>query len=199
MSERIEVDGAKPADSGRVTEDVVELAVRIHDREEAAQKGEPDPWAEEFPEPYRSERMTAMRLALEAALAAQGHGEVAEWQFQGRDGEWRGFTNDRHRFNTERDGTWPIRALYTRPAAPSTPAENAGVPDADIFWNPYNIEEGYSSIESALQDATEAGHEGVLAIQCATRLPDMRVIPIIDQHGTVTGYKDAPSAPESNT
>lgn len=61
--------GAQPTDSARVTEDVVELAVRIHDREDAAQKGEPDPWSEEFPEPYRSERMTAMRLALGALPA----------------------------------------------------------------------------------------------------------------------------------
>jgi hypothetical protein len=46
-------------------------AVRAHDREEATQKGEPDPWAEDFPEPYRSERLTAMRCAFNAAAPSQ--------------------------------------------------------------------------------------------------------------------------------
>lgn len=50
-----------------VDDAAIEHAVRAHDREDAGQKGEPDPWADEFPEPYRSERMTAMRLAFKAA------------------------------------------------------------------------------------------------------------------------------------
>lgn len=62
--------GQPPAQPASVPDDAIERAVRAHDREDAAQKGEPDPWADEFPEPYRSERMTAMRLALEAAQPA---------------------------------------------------------------------------------------------------------------------------------
>lgn len=55
---------------GGITDEVVRRAVRVHDIEDAAQKGEPDPWDEEFPEPYYSERTTAMRLALESAATA---------------------------------------------------------------------------------------------------------------------------------
>ena len=38
------------------------------------------------------------------------------WQYQGRDGEWKNFTDEKHRKATEEDGSWPIRALYTHPA-----------------------------------------------------------------------------------
>nr|WP_279153333.1 Lar family restriction alleviation protein [Pseudomonas mosselii] len=47
------------------------------------------------------------------ARAEQHQGEPAAYQFQGRDGKWYGFTNERHYQNTLADGTWPIRPLYT--------------------------------------------------------------------------------------
>ncbi|WP_158216138.1 Lar family restriction alleviation protein [Pseudomonas sp. DrBHI1] len=50
------------------------------------------------------------------ARAEQHQGEPAAYQFQGRDGKWYGFTNERHYQNTLADGTWPIRPLYTHPA-----------------------------------------------------------------------------------
>ena len=34
---------------------------------------------------------------------------------------WRPFINEEHCKNTIEDGTWPVRALYTRPASAFTP------------------------------------------------------------------------------
>ena len=36
-------------------------------------------------------------------------------QYQSRTGEWRDFVDERHRRNTIKDGTWPIRDLYPHP------------------------------------------------------------------------------------
>ena len=58
-----------------------------------------------------------MNKANNNILDAEGDGvAVAAWQFQGRDGTWHEFMNEKHRLATEADGTWPIRALYTHPA-----------------------------------------------------------------------------------
>ena len=38
-------------------------------------------------------------------------------EFQGRDGAWRPFIDQRHYENTVVDGTWPVRALYALPGA----------------------------------------------------------------------------------
>lgn len=73
MRERDRMWQARLASTGSALDEAAILrAVRAHDREDAAQKGEPDPWADDFPEPYYSERMTSMRLALEAAGASTG-------------------------------------------------------------------------------------------------------------------------------
>jgi len=53
---------------------------------------------------------------IAAQPAEQHQGEPVAYQFQGRDGKWYGFTNERHYQNTLTDGTWPIRPLYTHPA-----------------------------------------------------------------------------------
>lgn len=50
-----------------LAEEVLDRMIRAHDREEAAQRGEPDPWADDFPEEMKAERMAAMRVAVEAA------------------------------------------------------------------------------------------------------------------------------------
>lgn len=57
--------------------------------------------------------------AIEARVAgkpAQHQGEPVAYQFQARDGTWRGFQSQNHYINTVEDGTWPIRPLYTHPA-----------------------------------------------------------------------------------
>jgi hypothetical protein len=46
-------------------------------------------------------------------------------EFQGRDGRWHQFLNDEHYENTVKDGTWPVRFLYTHPAAPAPAALTA--------------------------------------------------------------------------
>lgn len=63
-----------------ISDEAVEAAARAHDAEDAAQRGEPDPWdleGDDFNE-FRADRMSAMRAALEAALphliASQGCG-----------------------------------------------------------------------------------------------------------------------------
>jgi hypothetical protein len=109
-----------------VTDAMVELAVRAHDREEAGQKGEPDPWEEEFPEPYRSERMTAMRLAITAALAAQGQGDRDAYEGARHDLlDWK-----RRALSAES----VLRSLGYRGIIPTeAPASPAGVPDGNTL------------------------------------------------------------------
>lgn len=55
--------------------------------------------------------------ALLAGVSAPAGETPAAWQFQDRDGVWCFFMNERHRQETIKDGTWPIRALYTAPVA----------------------------------------------------------------------------------
>lgn len=53
-----------------ISDEAVEAAARAHDAEDAAQRGEPDPWdmeGDDFNE-FRADRMSAIRAALEAAL-----------------------------------------------------------------------------------------------------------------------------------
>jgi hypothetical protein len=45
-------------------------------------------------------------------------------QYQGRDGVWRDFINEKHYKDTLEDGSWPIRNLYTTP--PAQPAVQEG-------------------------------------------------------------------------
>ena len=40
--------------------------------------------------------------------------EPAARQFQGRDGVWHNFVDERHLQNTVEDGSWPLRNLYTQ-------------------------------------------------------------------------------------
>jgi len=54
------------------TDELLEQMARAHDREEAAQKGEPDPWADDFPDEMKSERIAAMRAAFAVYVERQG-------------------------------------------------------------------------------------------------------------------------------
>lgn len=63
--------------------------------------------------------------AMLAAAPQPAAAEPVAWQFQGRDGEWRGFMDERHRQNTIADGSWPVRALYAAP-----PSASVGVDEA---------------------------------------------------------------------
>lgn len=64
-----------------------------------------------------AELQTRAELATAPAVAAPAVEAPAAWQFQDRDGVWCFFMNERHRQETIKDGTWPIRALYTATAA----------------------------------------------------------------------------------
>ena len=46
-------------------------------------------------------------------------------QFQGRDGMWHNFIDERHFQNTVEDGSWPIRNLYSQEAIDSLRAQLA--------------------------------------------------------------------------
>lgn len=48
-----------------ISDAVIEAMVRAHDKEEAAMMGEPDPWADDFPQAQMADRIFCMRLALE--------------------------------------------------------------------------------------------------------------------------------------
>ena len=49
----------------------------------------------------------------------------ATQQFQGRDGVWHNFVDDRHLQNTAEDGSWPMRNLYTQEAIDTLRAQLA--------------------------------------------------------------------------
>ena len=62
------------------------------------------------------EQYTAVDMATAAAQGfrdGQAAMELVGYQFQGRDGAWNSFMDQRHYENTLDDGTWPIRAIYT--------------------------------------------------------------------------------------
>ena len=54
---------------------------------------------------------------LQAKIEQMEKQEPVRHEFQGRDGAWYPFINQRHYENTVADGTWPIRALYALPGA----------------------------------------------------------------------------------
>ena len=55
-----------------------------------------------------------MNDKTEQSLAASP--EPSARQFQDRDGGWHDFIDERHFRNTVKDGSWPIRNLYTQEA-----------------------------------------------------------------------------------
>ena len=57
------------------------------------------------------------RDALRAKIESMERQEPVRHEFQGRDGAWYPFINQRHYKITVADGTWPIRALYALPGA----------------------------------------------------------------------------------
>ena len=56
--------------------------------------------------------------------------EPAARQFQGRDGVWHNFIDERHFQNTVEDGSWPIRNLYSQEAIDNLLAQLAEAQDA---------------------------------------------------------------------
>lgn len=68
------------------------------------------------PSPHCAVTIRAIMAALDEPTGPVG-GEVIE-QFQGQDGIWHNFFNEKHRNNTVEDGRWPIRKLYTHPEPP---------------------------------------------------------------------------------
>jgi len=54
---------------------------------------------------------------LRAKVEAMEQQQPVKHEFQGRDGDWYPFIDQRHYENTVADGSWPIRALYALPGA----------------------------------------------------------------------------------
>ena len=50
--------------------------------------------------------------SLRARIEEMEKQEPVKYEFQGRDGKWYPFIDQRHYENTVADGTWPIRSLY---------------------------------------------------------------------------------------
>ena len=65
----------------------------------------------------RLHTVTKERDDLQAKIAEMEKQEPVKHEFQGRDGAWYPFIDQRHYENTVADGTWPIRALYALPGA----------------------------------------------------------------------------------
>ena len=97
--------------------------------------------------------------ALRAKIAEMERQEPVRHEFQGRDGDWYPFINQRHYENTVADGTWPIRALYALPGAQPAPS----VPDIDYLvdtlseFADHHVEHGRMSFDKwTLRSAVEA-------------------------------------------
>ena len=58
----------------------------------------------------KCKRLEVERDALRAKIAAMEQQEPVRHEFQGRDGDWYPFINQRHYENTVADGTWPTPA-----------------------------------------------------------------------------------------
>lgn len=54
-----------------LNENALEAAVLAHDKEEAAMRGEPDPWADERPDGEFSDRKAAMAEAIRALASGE--------------------------------------------------------------------------------------------------------------------------------
>ena len=70
-------------------------------------------------------RLAARTIALVAEQPLTAEPEPAARQFQGRDGMWHNFIDERHLQNTVEDGSWPLRNLYTQEAIDNLRAQLA--------------------------------------------------------------------------
>lgn len=75
-------------------------------------------------------------------------------QFQGRDGEWNQFMDQRHYENTKADGTWPIREIYTPAALPAS--EQSPTDKQSLTVAEQSAPERVSVLCEALEDARRA-------------------------------------------
>jgi hypothetical protein len=81
--------------------------------------------------------------ALQAALAEPS--EPVARQFQGRDGTWHPFIDERHYENTVADGSWPIRNLYLHPPVhqPLSDEEISEVFEKYASLHPVPVNDGF--------------------------------------------------------
>lgn len=123
--------------------------------------------------------------------------QPVSYEYQDRDGNWKPFIDQRHYENTAKDGSWPIRALYTRPKPKA-----ATVPE----WTADQINDGLKlhrlahDKPSQLADAFRAGVKyRERALSAAPSLPaaeedardGWRPIETAPTDGTVfLGYRD---------
>ena len=74
---------------------------------------------------YSRDSIFALREALDhiangGKMIEQEQQQPVVHQYQGRAGEWHNFMNPKHYEATVKEGSWPIRALYTSPPAQRT-------------------------------------------------------------------------------
>lgn len=68
-------------------------------------------WTDEWrPAGLKDEAIAALREALNEPVQ-----EPVAHQYQDREGVWKDFINEKHYKDTMKDGSWPIRSLYTAP------------------------------------------------------------------------------------
>ena len=123
-------------------------------------------------------RTEAERDALRAKIAEMEKQEPAKHEFQGRDGVWYPFINQRHYENTVADGSWPVRALYALPGAQAQPAPAQSTKDDIISDLQSQFDtEGITEYDSGdalirLSDAIAAVEDNFALAQPAPSVPD---------------------------
>ena len=89
--------------------------------------------------------ITSLRQAIEQAEKQK----PVTYQYQNKEGNWCPFLNDKHYADTLKDGTWPIRSLYT---TPQPQREWVGLTDAEIEEFDYYARDLVMDIEKALKE-----------------------------------------------
>jgi hypothetical protein len=119
----------------------------------------------EYQPDLEDEAITALREALAEQPAQQ---EPVAHQYQGKDGEWRNFIDQRHYESTVADGSWPIRALYT---TPQPPAQQEPVTDEENEKFSRDVSNFKGTDEGATMYALERFLKNRTAPQPAQRKP----------------------------
>lgn len=97
-----------------LNEKALEAAVLAHDKEEAAMRGEPDPWVDERPEDEFADRKAAMAEAIRAYLtASDAKREPVAWMYEKGGEQSLQFSRQDHL--TRSSCGWIERPLYAAP------------------------------------------------------------------------------------
>ena len=117
MIERLEAAEKSDAESIAMYRKARDERDALRAKIEAAEKERDNANAASVNIALEAERLQCENDALRAKITETKKQEPVRHEFQGRDGDWYPFINQRHYENTVADGTWPIRALYALPGA----------------------------------------------------------------------------------